>query len=316
MVPHILYHDEESHVLILSDLGDLLTLSEYISSQTLLSEDMVPSYQNVGVRLGSFFAALHSNHSLQVVGSQRLEELRNPDIKNVIYNEVVVPLEACLKRFDVLDASSLYRRVESDFQHDDRIEEQSLVVGDLWPGGILLGKADAPGDLLGVVDWEFASLEKGLDGDMAQLFAHLHLHLLASTEGSVAQTALKTLIVSISSTYRRQCRILGLAWTLPTSPGFLDSPLSAPVVSSARARVLRSAFILHGREMISNALWQKWPCKCCEGSQNGNCTLLTEMVNKGAWYLRRAGENEAEFVGEENWREIRAENEQIVRGML
>lgn len=315
-VPHILYHDEDSHILIISDLGDLLTLSEHISSQALLSENMVTLCQNIGVRLGSFFAALHSNHSLQVVGSNRMDQLRNPNLKSVIYNEVVIPLEACLKRFSISDTSQLYRRVESDFQREDRSEEQSLVVGDLWPGGILLGKADAPDVVVGVVDWEFASLERGLNGDMAQLFAHLHLHLLASTEDSAAQTALKTLLASISSTYRRQCRLFGSAWTLPDSPAFADSPSSAPLVSSARARVLRSAFILHGREMISNTFLQKWPCKCCEGPQNEKCTLLTKMVNKGAWYLQRAGDSEIDFVEEENWREIRAENEQIVRSLL
>ena len=276
---------------------------------------MVAFYQRVGVRLGRFFAALHSKHSLQAVGKKRMDELRNPDVKDFIYNEVVVPVEACLQRFNISDASQLYRRVESDFQRENRIEEQSLVVGDLWPGGILLGKVDAPEDILGVVDWEFASLDRGLHGDMAQLFAHLHLHLLASTEGSVARTALQTLLASISSTYRRQCRILGLAWTLPASPGFVDSPSSAPVFSSEGASVLRSAFILHGREMISNALLQKWPCKCCQDSQYQNCALLSEMVNKGAWYLRRAGDSEAESVGEENWREI-YENENILRGLL
>lgn len=316
MVPHLLYHDQDSHILILSDLGDLLTLSEHISSQKILSGDVVAFYQSVGVRLGSFFAALHSNHSLQLVGKKRMDELRNPDVKGFIYNEVVVPIEACLKRFNIPDASQLYRRVESDFRRDNKIEEQSLVVGDLWPGGILLGKVDALEDVLGVVDWEFASLDRGLNGDMAQLFAHLHLHLLASTEGSVAQTALETLITSISSTYRRQCRILGSAWTLPASLGSVDSPCSAPVFSSGGACVLRSAFILHGREMISNSLLQKWPCKCCGDSQQQNCALLTKMVNKGAWYLRRGGDNEVEFVGEENWREIYAQNEHILRGLL
>ncbi|MCJ1429514.1 hypothetical protein MMC29_007429 [Sticta canariensis] len=309
LVPHLLYHDQDSHVLILSDLGDLLTLREHISGQTILSGD-VAFYQSVSVRLGSFFAVLHSNHSLQVVGNKRMDELQNPDVKGFIYNEVVVPVEACLKRFNIPDASQLYRRVESDFPRENRMEEQSLVVGDLWPGGILLSKVDAPEDVLGVVDWEFASLERGLNGDMAQLFAHLRLHLLASTEGSLAQTALETLLASISSTYRHQCRILGSAWTLPGSPRFVDSPCAASVFT------LRSAFILHDREIINNALLQKWPCKCCEDSQYQNCALLTEMVNKGAWYLRRAGDNDVEFVGEENWREIYAENENILRGLL
>lgn len=194
-----------------------------------------------------------------------MNQLRNPNIKSVIYNEVVLPLEACLKRFNISDTSQPYRRVESDFHRENRTEEQSLVVGDLWPGGILLGKADAPDFVMGIADWEFASYERGLNGDMAQLFAHLYLHLLASTEDSVAHIALKTLLASISSTYRRQRRLFGYAWTLPDSPAFADSP-SAPLVSSARARVLRSAFILHGREMISNTLLQKWSCKCCEDS--------------------------------------------------
>lgn len=92
---------------------------------------------------------------------------------------------------------------------------------------------------------------------MAQLFAHLHLHLLGSLEGSPAHVATQASVASISSTYSRECRTLGSPWALPASEAG-KSPLSALPASSTSAQVLRSAFLLHGREMISNAFEREW----------------------------------------------------------
>lgn len=128
------------------------------------------------------------------------------------------------------------------------------MVGDLWPGGVLLGNSDGPNIVIGVIDFEFSSLGRGLNGDMAQLFAHLHLHLLGSLEGSPAHVAL---IASIGSTYSREYRTLGSPWALPASEAG-KSPLSALPASSTSAQVLRSAFLRHGREMINNAFERGW----------------------------------------------------------
>ena len=251
-------------------------------------------------------------HSLQAIGSKAVRHLRNLDMKNVVYEAAVAPIEGYLRQLDIPDASELYRRIELDFLRESSSEEQAFVVGDLWPGGVLLGNSDGPDKVIGVIDFEFSGLGRGLNGDMAQLFAHLHLHLLSSLEGSPTHVATKALIASIGSTYRRECRTLGSLWALPALE-VGESPLSVVSSSSACAHVLRSAFLLHGREMISNAIEREW---ISDADQNGKQALRAKMVNKGVWYLRTAGDNEAEFVGRSNWKQVCAEKDEVVIGLL
>lgn len=312
LVPHCLYHDLDSHVLILSDLGYLSTLSEHLSTQTIHSGDETNRYHGIGDRLGCFFAGLHSTQSLQAIGSKAVQNLRVPDMENIVYEIAVAPLERYLRQFGIPDASQLYRRVELDFLRENSAEEQAFVVGDLWPGGVLLGDSDGPDKVIGVIDFEFSGLGRGLNGDMAQLFAHLHLHLLSSLEGSPAHVATKSMIASIGSTYRRECRTLESPWVPPASE-VGESSLSVLSSSSASAHVLRSAFLLHGREMINNALEREW---ISDADEHDKQALRAKMVNKGVWYLRTAGDNEAGFVAESNWKQVCAEKDQVVICLL
>lgn len=242
--------------------------------------------------MGCFFAGLHSTHSLQAIGFKAVQNLRVPDMENVVYEIAVAPLERYLRQLGIPDASQLYARVELDFLRENSAEEQAFVVGDLWPGGVLLGNLDGPDKVIGVIDFEFSGLGRGLNGDMAQLFAHLHLHLLSPLEGSPAHVAAKSMIASIGSTYRRECRTLESPWALPVLE-VGESLLSVLSSSSASVHVLRSAFLLHGREMINNALEREW---ISDADEHEKQALRAKMVNKGVWYLRTAGDNEADFV--------------------
>lgn len=298
--------------MILTDLGYLSTLTELLSTQTIHSGNATTLYHGIGDRLGCFFAGLHSTHSLQAIGFKAVQNLRVPDVENVVYELSVAPLERYLRQLGIPDGSQLYRRVELDFLRENSTEEQAFVVGDLWPGGVLLGNSDGPDKVIGVIDFEFSGLGRGLNGDMPQLFAHLHLHLLSSLEGSPAHIATKSIIASIASTYRRECRTLESPWALPASV-VGESPLSVISPSSASAHVLRSAFLLHGREMINNALEREW---ISDADEHDKQALRAKMVNKGLWYLRTAGDNEADFVAESNWKQVCAEKDQVVICLL
>lgn len=105
LVPHCLYHDLDSHVLILSDLGYLSTLSEHLSTQAIHSGDETTRYHGIGDPLGCFFAGLHSTQSLQAIGSKAVQNLRVPDMENVVYEKAVAPLERYLRQFGIPDAS-------------------------------------------------------------------------------------------------------------------------------------------------------------------------------------------------------------------
>lgn len=280
--------------------------------QTIHSGDELSSYHEIGDRLGCFFAGLHSTHSLQAIGSKAVQNLRNPDMRDAVYKVAVAPIQGYLRQLDIPDASQFYRRVELDFLREDSAEEQAFVVGDLWPGGVLLGNSDGPDKVIGIIDFEFSGPGRGLNGDMAQLFAHLHLHLLGFSEGSPAHEATKALIASIGSTYRRECRTFGSPWALPASE-VGESPLPVLSSSSASTHVLRSAFLLHGREMINNAFEREW---ISEANEHEKQALRAKMVNEGVWYLRTAGDNEAEFVEDSNWKQVCAEKDEVVIGLL
>jgi aminoglycoside phosphotransferase (APT) family kinase protein len=52
------------------------------------------------------------------------------------------------------------------------MNEKAMVLGDCWTGAILVGIIE-DNPTVGVIDWEFASIGRGVDGDMAQFLAHI-----------------------------------------------------------------------------------------------------------------------------------------------
>lgn len=224
-------------------------------------------------------------------------------MENIVYEIAVAPLEQYLRQLDILDASQLYRRVELDFLRETSAEEQAFVVVDLWPGGVLLGNSGGPDKVTDVIDFEFPGLGRGLNGNMAHFFAHLHLYLLNSLESSPAHVACKSIIASIGSTYRGECRTLESPWALPASE-VGESPLPVLSSSSASAHVLRSAVLLYGWEMINNALKREW---ISDADEHEKQALRAKMVNRGIWYLRTAGDNGADSVEESSWKQVCAE---------
>jgi hypothetical protein len=76
---------------------------------------------------------------------------------------------------------------------------------------------------------------------------------------------------------------------MPTGLGATQGGLEAP---SENLLVFRSALILHGREMINNAVQREWP----SSAQKECSVLIQEMVRKGAWYIERAGDNVKEML--------------------
>jgi hypothetical protein len=73
-----------------------------------------------------------------------------------------------------------------------------------------------------------------------------------------------------------------------------------------RLRMMRSAFLGCAAEMISCAFWKVWPCESpsCgtpQPTEQEDCELIQQMVERAVWYLRLAGDDETEFVREENW---------------
>jgi hypothetical protein len=312
-------------VLIVSDIGPLPNLSEIFSSlggyTPLVSPTSVSAleyasgtplgyYAIVGRKIGSFFARLHSLSSIScIINSPHhgAEFLSNPTMRDVVLDQAIRPLKVQLELFPQIlsasEAKNLYRRVEDNFMRSPQMNERAMVLGDCWTGAILVGTTeDDP--LVGVIDWEFASIGRGVDGDMAQFLAHLQpFQLAASWHGQSSQhQALKLLTDELTTAYRRQSITEGVKW----------AGEGKPAAASTQARMMRSAFLGCAAEMINCAFWKVWPCKSpsCgtpHPTEQRDCKLIQQMVERAVWYLRLAGDDEVEFVKEQNWLTIQAD---------
>ena len=274
----------------MSDLGELPNLTDcLISGHPSILLDLF-SVCKLGTRLGNFFAVLHSPQTLGTVLANCVSKISacEYDSRRFIYEATVLPVLTYLLDFNISNASELYRRVYTDFHRADEPSERSFVLGDCWPGAVLAGDTAGQNLDVGVIDWEFAGEGRGITGDMAQLLAHIHLHLLAAPTKSSIRVAIKSLISSITASYHKQSRKDGRDWAVLLST---RRPTTA-------TRAMRSAFLLHGREMINNAVERDWPCSCCLEKQGSACTLRRTMVEQGAWYLRYAQTDDDQFADE------------------
>lgn len=305
---------------MISDLGPLITLTSVLAGlatavSSEFTDSLRPNFCRIGSRLGQFLGDLHTPHS--VILDTDLSPSTITAKRAVELEWAVKPIEHHLRKFGISDAKELYDRVIEDFQRTDSAEEQSFVLGDLTPGAILLGELSEEPTPLGVIDWEFSGRGRGMHGDMAQLLAQVHLHLIAHGHNQTVSSAIAALIDGITTAYRTQRRETDPTWTslIP----FDQNPSTLPAKEAAAAtRMLRSAFILHGREMINGAFDLDWHCECCGSArpEKEKCAIVKTMLDKGVWYLRKATASDVKFVREDNWKNVAAEENRVLSNML
>ena len=208
--PELLYHSPEEHVLIFEDLGQLLTLYEYLATSSI-SGDVSPlqyleTCRNLGSRIGDFFARLHSPEALARVNGAIFGSLENPLIGNLILEAAVLPIKSHLLLHEIPNAQVLFHRVLLDYRRVNTPAESCFVLGDFTPGALLVSRFGDRAQLMGVIDWEFSGEGRGLNGDMAQLLASLHLLLMAESTNSNSHRAIHSLITGICSSYSQISR--------------------------------------------------------------------------------------------------------------
>lgn len=212
-----------------------------------------------------------------------------------------------LTRFNIPDAHSLFSRVLADYQRDGLPMERCFALGDFTPGAVLLAASGDGDQPMGIIDWEFSGVARGPNGDMPQFLASLHLLLLAASPHSPRQSAIDLLIQGFCAAYRQHSS----KWLpqphlkLPTGLGVTQRDLE---VLSESLQVFRSALILHGRELINNAVEREWP----DSPQKESSVLIQEMVRKGAWYIERAGNNIEEMLDATNVEQLLQEDSRIM----
>jgi hypothetical protein len=75
----------------------------------------------------------------------------------------------------------------------------------------------------------------------------------------------------------------------------------SPPAFSPIAAVVRAAFLFHGQQIINYTVWKDRPCTCSISTpsksleEKQRCVLLKGIVERGAWYLARAGDDVEAF---------------------
>ncbi|GAB1311521.1 hypothetical protein MFIFM68171_01731 [Madurella fahalii] len=327
-IPRLIAHDATSNILMLEDLGDdLVTLWDLFTDPAATAQNSAPARPlrdrcaTMGVRLGRFFRHLHSAAAFTRAAASLSEQgraaLDSALTRDVVRDAAVRPLLARLRQWAGLGkeedgedgeraAQRLYARVEADFERGDRGEaydgEACLSMGDFHPGSVLVspGPAAAGGrETVAVIDWEFATARngRGVNGDMAQFLAHLHVLMLSLPRGGAARKAVEEFV-------REMCR----AYAGQEGSGGGDVVVVVPrqgLYERERSAlgILRSALILFGRETINQAVERTW---------EGAAIPVETMVKAGVWYLERAGDTIEEMVEERNWEELMNEKSEIM----
>ncbi|KAG8953287.1 hypothetical protein FRC04_002697 [Tulasnella sp. 424] len=188
-VPKLVFHDTNSHVIWMTDLGRSRILSDYI----LYESPQQVTIQALGRMLGCFFGGLFmatKNPSKEITrslaDSRHLLEFLTSQTERV-----VIDLPDGINS----ESTALLGRMRSALDSDVN-QEQCLGMVDLWPGSVLI---DDNGEC-GLVDWEhFGVTDPG--SDLGMFAGHLHLLVLhdGAPEGTAERTT--TFISTFASSY-------------------------------------------------------------------------------------------------------------------
>ena len=259
LVPHPLSIDIDNNVLCLSDLGDVPRLFDvlresYRDPSWVATHLPDLDWEDVGRRLGSFFAKLHSKWILEVFGGE--ETARRvfpvPDTSDAKVIDLIKPIEEILSRNGHKDAHALFLRVQEDSLRAELPGELCFTMGTPLSRSILIDMR-AVTLKVGLLDWDFTGLAHGVNGDMAEIFADLQLHIMMIEEKPELDSirlSLWSMIHALQNAYLTQSRDQKDAWTLKP----LQSNDRKPSAYSTLAHFMRTAYIAHGREMIMAAV--------------------------------------------------------------
>ncbi|KAI1779366.1 hypothetical protein F4818DRAFT_248100 [Hypoxylon cercidicola] len=312
-VPKLLRLDLESDIIVTEDVTPLVTLWDILTPSSfenlgLSSNDIFEGIgADLGRQLGTFFAELHSDHTRGLIEEweeQTVRDLKQDITYALVLEARVMPVLERLKTYGGVDeemASQLFTRV---LRGHISLSVPCFSHGYCHPGAILLpdwtrllSDADASYSAgvdslipMTVVDWDFAQLEgRGIDGDMAQLLASLHCQIIylealdanrASAQDQMALLVAREAITNMCIAYSKNSRVVQFD--------------GSQIIGYSTRRLLRSALILHGREMINQAVEREWDIPA--ESYIDKTDLISEMVRIGIEHLQIAGEDIAKLA--------------------
>jgi len=154
--PHLLFRHDESHVILLEDIGDSVDLAVWLGHSKHTTEKF-------GALLGRFIGALHRESFNKPAFAQRFD---NHAIQKTRYNVQYESIGPLCHGAGIEDAEDLGLKAR---QLGTRLlqEGSCLIMGDLWPASVHV----TPNGLR-IIDWEFVHY-----GNPAQDIAHFSSHL-------------------------------------------------------------------------------------------------------------------------------------------
>lgn len=164
-IPELIHHDTEKNVLWMTDLGDTMTLSDYLASDPPSS-----NIERIAAHLGEFFSEFFS------ATRDPSDDILPPSIHNAeTYLYLASVTKKVLTEAGHTDPERFAERVSEGLKSTGNVEP-CLGMVDLWPGSILI---DSRNDC-GLVDWEYfgrstASREIGMLGAIILPIFHIGL---------------------------------------------------------------------------------------------------------------------------------------------
>ncbi|CZT10921.1 uncharacterized protein RCO7_03527 [Rhynchosporium graminicola] len=281
--------------------------------------DIWHSFTKIGNSIGEFFAKLHAPSTINRIPSQELLEFENLNVKEFNYSYRIQDLKCILRGAGIRDYSALMKIIIKDWKEPAGVD--CFAIGDLTTESFLLQDTDSlsligwkpelllADHTLGLIGWQFAGPGRGINGDMAKLFASIRILTADTVVGDAKHFAATALLKAIIKSYCRQSRKL----SPPDGHLSVDGQLSWNGQEWDRASrefpqetmaILRSAFIVYGRSLI-DAAWAEYElCKCDSGPHPYEelCGVRGSLLGDGVWHIRMAGIDVLEF--ENNWRMV------------
>lgn len=282
-LPSVLLHDPLNHVLCLTDFGESISLTQFLDPQFAASMELEHAVE-IGLRIGCFFARLHSSSSFKLVhasGAGRDILNNSAGGRDLVREMVKRPLEGMMIQSGIPDpeAKALAAAVSRDWDVNELGQNETFVLGDSWTESILL-RINEDEVKVAVIDWEFASFDStGLCSDIATMLAHVKLHAIAArTSGNIARTKrCEVLAEAMARAYRKNNEDEHASWVRVSNE---TTTTEEPELLS------RKLCLAIGRDMIHNASELKWNCTCCRpGAGKAVCALRTTMVREGVAFL-------------------------------
>ena len=167
---HLSRSEQGASVLVLSDLGRLVNIVDFLRGTSIADEQVAA----IAGTVGRACAVIHSDATLRaILADDKAAKVLSHDMaRGVVFKAAVEPVAERLKGQP--DAEHLYTRVCDDYKTK---YQECLALGDFTAGTILMKE----GDLTPIiVDWEFASIHgRGVNGDIVQFLADLRCAMIA-----------------------------------------------------------------------------------------------------------------------------------------